>query len=221
MSDKTSSFKIVAIDGGAATGKSSTARALAEQLDFMHVDTGAYYRTLTYALLREYADPLHTEKTSAILHTLTLGTQLNGNRAQLIINNTSIPDADIRSQEVNTTVSLFASQPDVRNFLFQYQRGQVNFAQENNFKGLIMEGRDIGSVIFPDADFRFFLFADASTRAKRRAAEGLTDSISERDALDASRKTAPLICPEGAVEIDTGPHTLDAVVAIIYKHINP
>ena len=85
-------------------------------------------------------------------------------------------------------------------------------ARQNGFAGLVMEGRDIGSVIFPQADFRFFLHADPAERAKRRAAEGRQDSIAERDRLDSSRKTAPLTCPPGATDIDSTHLTLEQVV---------
>jgi cytidylate kinase len=82
-----------------------------------------------------------------------------------------------------------------------------------------MEGRDIGSVIFPDAQYRFFLHADEATRAARRAKEGQIDSIADRDKLDTSRKTAPLVCPQGATQIDTAPYTLDEVIGLIANQI--
>jgi cytidylate kinase len=109
----------------------------------------------------------------------------------------------------------------VRSALLAYQRGQADVARERGFRGLIMEGRDIGSVIFPDADFRFFLHADPDERARRRAREGQTDSIAERDRLDTSRKTAPLTCPPGAIDIDSTHLSLDAVVERIAGLIAP
>ena len=122
-------------------------------------------------------------------------------------------DADIRSPQVNANVSKFAAIESVREFLFNYQRSQAQVARDHaEFTGLIMEGRDIGSVIFPNADFRFFLFADEATRAARRAKDGQTDSIAERDKLDSQRKAAPLVCPEGAIRVDTGPLPLEGVV---------
>ena len=114
---------------------------------------------------------------------------------------------------MNAVVSNFAAIAEVREFLKNYQRSMREFAAENGFAGLIMEGRDIGSVIFPDANARIFLDADEETRAARRAAEGITDSIKKRDALDRNRKVAPLVCPEGAVRIDTSHLTKDEVVA--------
>lgn len=215
----TSGFKIIAIDGGAATGKSSTSRALAERLGLMHVDTGAHYRTLAYALLKAGADSETPATIRAQLKNLKLGTAVEGRSARLSINGTVPAEADIRSPEVNANVSKFAAIEAVRQYLFEYQRAQADVAREQNYAGIIMEGRDIGSVIFPDADFRFFLFADEATRAARRANEGQTDSITARDKMDSTRKTAPLVCPDGAIRVDTGPLPLEGVVSHICQII--
>lgn len=205
-------FIILTVDGGAATGKSSTSRGLAERLDCMHVDTGAHYRTLTHALLGAGADPSQPETVTEKLSALRLATRLEGRSAQLSINGQVPADADIRSPQVNAAVSLFAALPALRAFLFDYQRSQAEVARAHAYAGLIMEGRDIGSVIFPDAEHRFFLHADEATRAARRAQEGQTDSIAARDKMDSSRTTAPLVCPQGAARVDTGSHTLEEVV---------
>jgi cytidylate kinase len=208
-----SGFKIIAVDGGAATGKSSTSRAIAERLKLMHVDTGAHYRTLTYALLKAGANADSPDAIPALLKSIALDTAIQGRSALLSINSHVPADTEIRSAEVNSNVSKFAAIESVREFLFNYQRSQVNVARAHpQFSGLIMEGRDIGSVIFPNAEFRFFLFADEATRATRRAKDGQTDSIADRDKRDSQRKTAPLVCPEGANRIDTGSLTLEGVV---------
>lgn len=218
MSSPSSKFKIIAVDGGAAVGKSSTSKALAERLGLMHVDTGAHYRTLTAALLKEAIKPedLNLE---AQLKSMQLETELDGRSARLSVNGEVPADSAIRSPEVNAAVSRFAAVPAVRQALFDYQRSQADVAREKGFAGLIMEGRDIGSVIFPDADYRFFLEADEATRSARRAKEGQTDSIADRDKLDKARKTAPLICPEGATVVDTGPRTLEEVIEHIIQQI--
>jgi len=216
-----SEFQIISIDGGAATGKSSTSRALAERMGYMHVDTGAHYRSLTYALLNAGVQADQTETITSELQDLHIGTKLQGHRAFLSVNGTVPDDSLIRSAEVNASVSPFSAIKELRDFLFKYQRSQVEVARENNFAGLVMEGRDIGSVIFPDADFRFFLFADAETRAARRAGDGQTDSIQCRDKMDSTRKTAPLVCPEGAIRIDTGTLPLEGVVDKIQSIISP
>ncbi len=206
-------FKVVAIDGGAAVGKSSVSKEASKALGFMHVDTGSHYRTLAYALLERGVKAEEGEGIGKALAGLELGTALVGQSARMTVNGSLIDDALIRTQRVNENVSLFAAVPEVREFLKSYQRSMREYARANGFGGLIMEGRDIGSVIFPDAETRIFLDADEETRQKRRAAEGITDSIAARDALDKSRKTAPLVCPAGAHLIDTSRMTKDEVVA--------
>jgi cytidylate kinase len=217
----TSSFLIVAIDGGAASGKSSTSRALSERFEFLHADTGSYYRAVTAELLRRNVPPGDPAQVKAALANLALSTRVDGRSARMEIGGRIVPEEEIRSPEVNAAVSHFAAIPEVRSSLLAYQRGQADVARERGFRGLIMEGRDIGSVIFPDADFRFFLHADPDERARRRAREGQTDSIAERDRLDTSRKTAPLTCPPGAIDIDSTHLSLDAVVERIAALIAP
>ena len=207
-----SPFIIVAIDGGAASGKSSTSRAISERFNFLHVDTGSFYRAVTAELLaRGVATGDQTAVKSAVAQ-LSLGTRVIGRSAFMEIGGQVIPEARIRSAEVTAAVSHFAAIPELRAALLAYQRGQTDVARKNNFRGLVMEGRDIGSVIFPDADFRFFLHADPDERARRRAQQGQPDQIAERDRLDTQRKTAPLALSPGAVGIDSTYLTLEQVV---------
>ncbi len=220
----TSAFIIVAIDGGAASGKSSSSRTLSDRFNLLHVDTGSFYRAITAELLRQNVnsgDPLAVQ---TALAGLRLGTRVEGRTAQMEINDRVAGD-EIRSREVNAHVSHFAAIPAVRTALLAYQRSQADVARRRGFRGLVMEGRDIGSVIFPDADFRFFLHADPDERARRRANEGQHDSISERDRLDSSRKTAPLACPAGAVSIDstflTLPEVVETMAALIAEKLPP
>jgi len=205
-------FIIVAIDGGAASGKSSTSRTLSERFGLLHVDTGSFYRAITAELLRRGVPAGDQAAVAEALHTLNFGTRVNGRSTQMEIGGRIVPDAEIRSREVNDHVSHFAAIPEVRRALLAYQRGQPDVARTQGLRGIVMEGRDIGSVIFPDADFRFFLHADPAERARRRASEGGQDSIAERDRLDTSRKTSPLACPPGAVSVDTTHLTLAQVV---------
>jgi cytidylate kinase len=206
-----SPFTLIAIDGGAASGKSSTSRILAERFNLLHVDTGSFYRHITYELLRRNVP--HSEHAAIVqaVANLHFDTRLNGRSAQMLIDGQPAGD-EIRSQDVNSHVSHYAAIPEVRQALLAYQRDQVDVARKHGFRGLVMEGRDIGSVIFPNADFRFFLHADPEQRAKRRAAEGRQDSVAERDRLDASRKTAPLVVPAGAIDIDSTFLNLEQVV---------
>jgi len=206
-----SPFLIVAIDGGAASGKSSTARALAARFPLLHVDTGAHYRAITAEMLRRNVRPTDIAAVEAALTGLALGTRVNGSAAQMEIGG-KVPGDEIRAPEVNAAVSHFAAIPAVRTALLHYQRNQAAVAREHGFKGLVMEGRDIGSIIFPEADLRIFLHANPDERARRRAQEGQLDSIAERDRLDSSRKTAPLTCPPGAIDINSTFLTLDQVV---------
>ncbi|PAW68519.1 MAG: cytidylate kinase [Opitutia bacterium Tous-C1TDCM] len=208
-------FIIVAIDGGAASGKSSSSRTLSDRFHLLHVDTGSFYRAITAELLRIGVPAADLAGVQTAVKHLALGTRVAGRSAQMEIGGRVVPDAEIRTKQVNDNVSHFAAIPEVRNALLAYQRGQADVARTRGFRGVVMEGRDIGSVIFPNADFRFFLHADPEERARRRASEGGQDSIRERDRLDSSRKTAPLACPDGAVSIDSTHLTLAEVVELI------
>lgn len=207
-----STFIIVAIDGGAASGKSSTSRAISARFGLLHVDTGSFYRAVTAELLARGVTAGDVAAVKAQLQNLTLGTKIEGGSAFMEIGGHGMPEARIRSAEVTAAVSHFAAIPELRAALLAYQRGQADVARAHGFSGLVMEGRDIGSVIFPNADFRFFLHADQEERARRRAQQGQADQIAERDRLDSQRKTAPLTIPTGATAIDSTHLTLEQVV---------
>lgn len=198
-----SNFIIVAIDGGAASGKSSTSRALSERFNFLHVDTGSYYRAITAELLRQGLRTEQVNEVKALLPSLHLGTQVDGRAARMELGGRVVPEAEIRGPEVTAAVSYFAAIPEVRAALLAYQRNQAEVARAHGFRGMVMEGRDIGSVIFPNADLRFFLHADVEARARRRELEGRADAVAERDRLDATRKAAPLVLASGAIDIDS------------------
>ncbi len=212
-------FVSVAVDGGAACGKSSTSRMLSEKLGFLHVDTGAHYRSLTHVLLQSFVNPQDTQAVNSSLSKIKLSTIISGNSAFLALNNKVLSEAELRSAVVNASVSQFAAIPEIRAFILAYQRNQVNVAQQNGFAGLIMEGRDIGSVVLPQATVRIYLEADASARNQRRKDEGIVDSIVQRDKIDSSRSTAPLVCADGAIRIDNTNLSLAEVVEKIEKNI--
>ncbi len=218
MIDSSEPFVIIAIDGGAATGKSTTAGAVSARFHLLHVDTGAFYRTITLALLEAGVSPCDAAAVARALPGLAITTGARGRRAVMELNGGD-PAARLREPRVNENVSHFAALDEVRDFLLEYQRGQADVALEHGFRGLVMEGRDIGSVIFPDADFRFFLQAEESERTRRRALQGETDEIGKRDAMDAGRKSAPLICPPGAMTINTTALSLDEVVETISREV--
>ena len=210
-----SPFLIVAIDGGAASGKSSSSRILAERFNLLHVDTGSFYRHITSELLRRGVAHTDLDGLRAVLPELQFGTQLEGRSARMTIGGELAGD-EIRSAGVNEHVAHYAAVPEVRAVLVDYQRGQADVARQHGFRGLVMEGRDIGSKIFPHADFRFFLFADPVERAKRRAAEGRQDVIGKRDTIDSVRLNQSA---QGATAIDSTHLTLDQVVDTMAKMI--
>ena len=212
-------LNIISLDGAAATGKSSTAHAVAEALNYLHVDTGSHYRIICYHLNQKSLQPEDSPALLAALEAFKVDTVLRGNSVLFEIDETPIKRDDLRSYTVNTLVSQFASLKPVRDFLLRYQRSLADFAKKNHFKGMIAEGRDIGSVVFPKATLKVFLEADANTRIARRENEGHTDVINERDAIDANRKLSPLTCPEDALSINTSRLSLDEVVSIILKEI--
>jgi len=207
-----SSFLLVAIDGGAASGKSSTSRALSERFNFLHVDTGSYYRAITAELLRRGLRVDQVAEVKAALPSLDFGTRVEGRAARMQIGGRVVPESEIRGPEVTAAVSHFAAIPEVRAALLTYQRGQADVARSHGFRGLVMEGRDIGSIIFPNADLRLFLHADVEARALRRSLEGRVDAVAERDRMDATRKTAPLVLASGAIDIDSTYLNLEQVV---------
>ncbi len=206
-------FVRVSVDGGAASGKSSTSRAVAAEQGLMHVDTGSHYRAVTLALLRAGAAPSDAAGVRDRLAGLRLGARVVGAAALVELDGRVPEAAELRTPEVNGAVSPFAALPEVRAFLLGYQRSMAELALRGGFAGVIMEGRDIGSVVMPDAEVRVFLEADASVRDARRAAEGVQDAVAQRDRADASRATAPLVCPAGATRIDNTRLTLAEVVA--------
>ena len=216
-------FIRVSVDGGAASGKSSTSRRLAQLHGLLHVDTGAHYRSLTRALLLAGATADDPASVKAALGRLRIGSRIiarQGARSSALTLDGTLPDdAELRTEEVNAAVSKIAALPPVRAFLLEYQRSQVKLANEHGFAGVVMEGRDIGSVVLPDAEVRIFLEADATARTLRRAAEGQSDQVTQRDHLDATRKAAPMICPPGAHRLDNTHKSLEEVVAEVSELI--
>jgi cytidylate kinase len=209
MSADSAPFLIVAIDGGAASGKSSTSRTLSERFNFLHVDTGSFYRGITAELLRRGVVATDLAAVQRALAELRLTTRVQGRSAQMEVGGRIVPENEIRSLEVNSWVATFSAIPDVRTALLEYQRGQAATARHHGFHGLVMEGRDIGSKIFPDADLRFFLFADPAERARRREQQGHQDQVAKRDTLDGQRLRESA---QGAIVIDSTALTLEQVV---------
>lgn len=210
-------FTTIAIDGGAGSGKSTTATNLSKKLNFLHVDTGSHYRSIASVLINESVGFNQIDEN---LNKFKLSSSVSGSKSLLLINDNLVPESILRSEEVNNSVSKYASISSVRNLLFEYQRSQVELAKKHNFNGLVMEGRDIGSIILPNADLKLFLHAPDSIRQNRRSGDGEKDQILQRDQMDTSRKVAPLVQSVDSIMINTGELSIEEVFSQILSLIN-
>jgi CMP/dCMP kinase len=201
--------KVIAIDGPAGSGKSTVARRLAERLGLEYLDTGAMYRGVTFAALRRGVDPADTEPVAKLAQSVELDVSVDGVRIDGV-------DAtiEIRGPEVSRAVSLVAANPGVRAEMVRRQR---EWATARG--GGVMEGRDIGTVVFPDAVLKVYLNARPDVRAERRAAEvtGLdyetvAADMARRDALDQGRDVSPLTLAHDAFELDTSDMSVEEIV---------
>jgi cytidylate kinase len=199
---------IVAIDGPAASGKSSVARALAKRLGFLYVNTGAMYRAFTWYVLEKKTDPHDASAVTELLKKMEMRCRVDRLEMAIELNGTA-PTPHLAGDCVNKNVSAIASIAEVRRVLVATQR---TFANEHD---VVMEGRDIGSVVFPETPYKFYIDASVEVRARRRAAQGQHDEIAARDRQDSSRKTSPLILAEDAHVIDSSHLTIDGVVGEI------
>lgn len=208
----------IAIDGPAGAGKSTIARRLAEELNFRYVDTGAIYRTVAYFLDLWGISPKDTDGITRYLDELTIGITYDDNGLQhMIMNGMDVTD-DIRTQEIGQKASLASAQPLVREMLLDMQR---DTAKQYD---VVMDGRDIGTVVLPRADVKIFLTASAEVRAERRfrelTAKGEKASydkvlaeIKQRDYQDTHRQIAPLKMARDSVKLDSSNMTVDEVLA--------
>ncbi|MGH3346639.1 MAG: (d)CMP kinase [Nocardioides sp.] len=212
---------VIAVDGSSGSGKSSTSRAVATRLGLRYLDTGAMFRAITWWLLREGVDvhdPAAVAARCAEPEILS-GTDPEG--PSIVVDGVDVGTV-IRTDEVNAAVSPVSTVPEVRQRLLELQRSVIGDG------GIVVEGRDIGSVVWPQAEVKVFLSADPSARAVRRAAEtgsldvvSTQESLLARDRIDSGRVTAPLIRADGAIHIDTTPYTLDEVVDKIVALVGP
>lgn len=206
---------VIAIDGPAGAGKSTVGRAVAAQLGIGYLDTGAMYRAVTFAVLRRGVDPNDTQAVGAVCRTIDLAIHDVDGAAVVVVDGEDAT-IDIRGREVTASVSAVAANSEVRAELVRRQRAWI---EEHG--GGVVEGRDIGSVVFPDADLKLFVTASARKRAERRVAEIGGDaaeveaSIIERDRKDSSRADSPLVEASGATVVDTTGMTIDEVVASV------
>ena len=212
---------VVAIDGPSGSGKSSTSRAVAVRLGLRYLDTGAMYRAMTWWMLRHDVPADDPAAVAARCGDPEIASGTDPAAPTITVDGADVAAA-IRTPEVTGAVSAVSAVPQVRARLLDLQRQAIAGAQEQG--GIVVEGRDIGSVVAPDADVKIYLTADAAARAARRAAEeGGSDvaatqsSLLARDRIDSSRTTSPLTKAEGAVHIDTTPYTLEEVVDLIVR----
>lgn len=199
---------VIAIDGPAASGKSSVAKLLANKLGYLYVNTGAMYRAVTWLVLQRGLDPSDEGAVSALLANTNFECSSNGNESSLRIEGRD-PSPFLCDNSVNRSVSVIASLPGIRKLLVDKQRAYL--LQHS----LVMEGRDIGSVVFPETPYKFYIDASPEVRQRRRAMQGQKDEIVSRDRTDATRKTSPLIIAEDALVIDSSNLTIEGVVGEI------
>ena len=218
---------IVSVDGPAASGKSTVSKIISAELGLLHVDSGALYRIVTYLALAENVDTSSPEALAAFAPKCENGVAfvVRGGRVAYEVNGEE-PGDKIRTPEINAHVSPVSVSPEVRALVTGWLRSMRALG------GLVVEGRDIGSVVFPDAPFRFYLDADPDERARRRlkediakgfakpeAQDAVKSSLLNRDKIDSSRKTAPLKIPDGARFIDTTNLSIGEVTAIIKEAV--
>lgn len=195
----------IAIDGPAASGKSTVARRLAQRLGLIMINTGAMYRAIAWATLQKSINVADTEAVVLMLDQTDVGCGVRNGVSTILIDGEEPGDA-LREDAVNQRVSQIAAIPEVRELLVAKQREYLELGS------LVMEGRDIGSVVFPDTPYKLYIDASEEVRLARRSAEGLEDIVSKRDAEDSQRKASPLIVAEGATVIDSSEMDIDQVV---------
>ena len=209
----------ISLDGAAGSGKSTTAQAICQKYKYIHVDTGLHYRALSLFFLNKNIPPELVPQ-YLLSDTVNLTSQLDEFTVKLFVEGTYFSKKELRNERMNKEVSYYARIPEVRSLLLKYQRGLVKYGLDQGFWGIIMDGRDIGSVVLPDANLKVFLHAEIDVRQGRRLSDGERDSISKRDNIDSTRKVAPLMCPDGALSINTGILSVDEVVSVISNHIS-
>jgi cytidylate kinase len=206
--DVDSEYSVVAIDGPAASGKSTVARKLAKRLGFSYVNSGGLYRAVAWLAGERELRPDDWSAVSAQMRKSVFNFYLRNKELSFLIDGNN-PDTHLRDEKVNRTVSAISAIPEVREFLVAHLR---EFLTWDN---LVMEGRDIGSIVFPDTPYKFYIDASLEVRAQRRAAQGQRDDLFFRDRADSSRRASPLTIAEDAHVIDSSSLTIDGVVGEI------
>lgn len=206
----------VAVDGPAGAGKSSISKIVAKKLGYLYIDTGAMYRSVTWAVLHNHIDVNNQKAVEALLPELDLTMEASDDSCKVFIAGQDVTDF-IRTPQVNNAVSIVASYKDVRQYLVERQRLMAEAG------GVILDGRDIGSVVLPNAELKIYLTASVEARAMRRylevkgtvneqTLEDIKDSVMQRDDMDKNRKESPLIQVEDAILVDSSEMTFDETV---------
>lgn len=218
---------IVTIDGPAGSGKSTTARRAAEALDYVYLDTGAMYRAVALGFLRAGVAPTR-DGAAAVLPSLHVGVRYDGPQMRVFLEDEEVT-SQIRSPEVGQTVSDVSTLAPVREYMVEEQR-RIGRAQDEVHGGVVLDGRDTGTVVFPEAELKIFMVADLDERARRRQQEyaesgdersldEVRAEIAERDRQDRHRDLAPLRRAADAVELDTTDCTIAEQVAFVVDHV--
>jgi cytidylate kinase len=212
---------VIAIDGPAASGKSTTARLAAEALGYLHIDTGAMYRAVTLAAIRGGVDPSDVDAVGSLVARVRVEERRTDAGHRVFLNDEDVTDS-LRTPEIDRTVSAVSALPAVRSAMVREQR------RMGADGGVVLEGRDIGTVVFPDADLKFFLIAGIGARAQRRLRDleaigerpdlgRVEEEIAMRDRLDSTRSASPLRQAEGAIVLDTSDLTIPEQVEVVVR----
>src|SRR6516164_1031145 len=203
---------VIAIDGTSASGKSTNAKLVAKALHFVHVDTGAMYRTLAWYCLKQRVDVHDAKAVAAACRKWKAVLRCVDDRVHLTVDG-YYPEQEIRTAEVSAAVPHVAAVPKVREWMKRTQRECIQFGS------LVMEGRDIGTNVFPETDFKYYLDAHLEERSRRRAAEGVEENLAARDQRDSQRAAAPLMIALGAKVINNSQMTSEQTSGIIISDI--
>jgi cytidylate kinase len=207
---------VIAIDGTSASGKSTNAKLVARAFGFVYVDTGAMYRTLAWHCLQKQVDVLNEKAVAAACRkwkTSLECVEQNGLRAVRLLVAGYFPEAEIRTPETAAAVPHVAAVPGVRKWMKLTQRECIRFGD------LVMEGRDIGTNVFPETDFKFYLDATLAERSARRAADGVDENLAARDQRDSQRAVAPLMIALGARVINNSALTSEQTSGLLLEEI--
>jgi cytidylate kinase len=203
---------VIAIDGTSASGKSTNSKLVAEALGFIYVDTGAMYRTLAWYCLVKQVDVHDAKAVASLCRAWKTSLECVDRQVRLLVDG-YYPTSEIRTPPVTEAVSHVAAVPKVREWMKQKQRECAKFGN------LVMEGRDIGTNVFPETDFKFYLDASLDERAKRRAAEGFRENLADRDRRDSQRAADPLMIALGAMVINNSTMTPEQTSGLILETI--